>query len=142
MTEILEITQVWQHFQELVVTMQQLFQAPQLPMTLQTNQGYSAIELYFQHQIMTTMSAPLPSPVAGKMRSYTTEIHRLLKLMQRDLIFWQSARQLPTKKQRQADIESKLIMITQFVVAMLEELCAIDGAQSAETPPNSTQINF
>jgi hypothetical protein len=126
MTEIIEITQVWQDFQELVVTMQQLFQAAPSPTNLQTNQTYEAIETYFQRQIMATTTAPLPPTVAGKIRSYTTEIHRLLKLGQRDLMFWQSARQLSTKKQRQADMESKLVMIRQFIVAMLEELSAIE----------------
>ncbi len=126
MAEILEITQVWQNFQELVVTMQQLFQETQSPTSLQTTQNYQVIETYFQEQVMVTAAIPLPPPAAGKIRSYTTEIHRLLKLGQRDLVFWQSARQISTKKQRQADMESKLVMIRQFITALLAELASID----------------
>lgn len=118
----MEITLIWQHFQELVLTLQQPFSEELALTPLQITQFYGAIDTYFQHQIMAAPECPLPPAIAGKMRSYTTEIHRLLKLIQRDLIFWQSASQPATKAQRQTDIWSKLNLVMQFVRSMIEEL--------------------
>lgn len=114
MTELIDTIYVWQHFQKLVLTMQQALSAELSPTPLQARPQYAAIDTYFQQQIMATADDPLPTAIAGKMRSYITEIHRLLKLIQRDLIFWQSARQPNTKAQRQSEIFTKLDMILQF----------------------------
>lgn len=118
----MEITLIWQHFQELVLTLQQPFSEESLLTPLQITQLYGAIDTYFQQEIMAATECPLPPAIAGKMRSYTTEIHRLLKLIQRDLIFWQSARQPDTKAKRQTEILSKMDVILQFVRSMIEEL--------------------
>jgi hypothetical protein len=122
MNEIAEIIEIWQHFQETVGTLQQPMSA-ELPLTpRQTTECYAAIEIYFDQQMRVAPEYPLPSAVAGKMRSYTTEIHRLLKLIQRDLIFWHSARQPATKAQRRLEILRKLDMTMQFSQSMIEEL--------------------
>jgi hypothetical protein len=122
MADLIEIMAVWQHLQSLVLTLQEPLTAS-VPLTpLQTTQLYGEIVAYFEQQIMAVVENPWPLAVAGKMRSYTTEIHRLLKLMQRDLIFWHSARQPLTRAQRLAEILGKLHMIMQFIQSMIEEL--------------------
>ncbi len=122
MTEPINTIQIWQHFQELVLTMQQTFSAELELAPLPARPQYAAINTYFQQQIMTTADDPWPAAITGKMRSYITEIHRLLKLIQRDMVFWQSARQPVTQAQRQSEILSKLNMILQFCRSMIEEL--------------------
>ncbi len=122
MAEILEIIEVWQHFQEMICTLQQPLSARLSLTPLQTNDRYAAIIADFDRLILSAPAYQLPSTTAGKMRSYITEIHRLLKLIQRDLIFWHNARQPSTKAQRHADILSKLDVITQFIQSIIEEL--------------------
>ncbi len=127
MTEPIDTIQIWQRFQELVLTMQQAFSAELAPTPLQAREQYEAIDTYFQQQIMATSDDPWPVAIAGKMRSYITEIHRLLKLIQRDLIFWQSARRPLPKVQRSDDIRSKLDMVMQFSNSIVEAL-SISGS--------------
>jgi hypothetical protein len=122
MAEILEIIEVWQHFQEIIWTLQQPLAAGLSMTPLQTTDCYTAITADFDQLILAAPTYRLPPATAGKMRSYITEIHRLLKLIQRDLIFWHNARQPSTKAQRHADILSKLDVITQFIQSMIEEL--------------------
>jgi succinate dehydrogenase flavin-adding protein (antitoxin of CptAB toxin-antitoxin module) len=49
-----------------------------------------------------------------QVRSGLTEIHRLLKLADRDLQFWQSARQPETRRQRQQKLLTKLQQIADW----------------------------
>lgn len=127
MTEPIDTIQVWQRFQELVLTMQQAFSAELALTPLQARQQYEAIDTYFQQQLMATSDDPRPAAITGKIRSYITEIHRLLKLVQRDLIFWQSARQPLTKVQRSDDIQSKLDVVMQFSNSIVEALSISGG---------------
>ncbi len=122
MTEIAEIMEIWQHFQDMVLALQQLMSTELLLTPLQTTECYTSIEIYFDQQIVAAPEYLLPPAVAGKMRSYTTEIHRLLKLIQLDLIFWHSARQPATKAQRRLEILRKLDVTMQFSQSMIEEL--------------------
>jgi hypothetical protein len=122
MTEPINTIQIWQHFQELVLTIQQDIGADISPTLLETTRQYEVINTYFQHQMLAMSEYPWPPAIAGKMRSYITEIHRLLKLVQRDLVFWHSARQPNTKAQRQTEILGKLNTIVQFSRSMIEEL--------------------
>lgn len=49
-----------------------------------------------------------------QVRSGLTEIHRLLKLADRELQFWQSAKQLETRSQRQQQLLTKLQQIADW----------------------------
>jgi hypothetical protein len=118
----MEIVEVWEHFQELVVAWRQSMVAAELLPPRQTQTTYEAIMAYFDRELIAISTTPLSPGLAGKMRSYTTEIHRLLKLVHRDLLFWHSARQPETKARRRLDILAKLDMIMQFIQSMIEEL--------------------
>jgi hypothetical protein len=127
MTEPIGTIQIWQHFQELVLAIQQDINSDVSPTTLETTRKYEEIDTYFQCQMMATSDYSWPPALAGKMRSYITEIHRLLKLVQRDLVFWHHARQPNTKAQRQTEILGKLSTIVQFSRSMIEELHTSDS---------------
>lgn len=122
MAEILEIIEVWQHFQEMIWTLQQPLDAGLSLTPLQTTDRYAAIIADFNQLMLAAPVNGLPPTTAGKMRSYITEIHRLLRLIQRGLIFWHNARQPSLKAQRHADILSNLAVITQFIQSIIEEL--------------------
>ncbi len=79
-----------------------------------------AIEL-FESEILTHSLDPLPDPIAAKMRSYTTESHRLLRLLPMDLMFIASARNPTTIEQRRQAYQAKLDLLLQYCLAAVGE---------------------
>lgn len=77
-----------------------------------------AIEL-FEQQIITQDIEDLPDPIAGKMRSYLTESHRLLRLLPLDLIFIEAARQPNTLQQRRQAYQDKLDLLIRYSQAAI-----------------------
>jgi hypothetical protein len=116
------IMEVWEHFRKLVWSWQQSMMAAELLTPAQTEASYEEVRTYFDRELLVISTEGLSPGLAGKMRSYHTEIHRLLKLVHRDFLLWHSARQPQTKAQRRLDILAKLDMIMQFIQSMIEEL--------------------
>ncbi len=72
-----------------------------------------AIEL-FESQILTQNIDELPDPIAGKMRSYLTESHRLLRLLPMDVMFIAAARTPATAQQRRQAYRDKLNLLLEY----------------------------
>ncbi len=72
-----------------------------------------AIE-FFESEILTQSFDELPAPIAGKMRSYLTESHRLLRLMSMDAMFIAAARTPATAEQRRQAYRDKLNLLLQY----------------------------
>ena len=70
-------------------------------------QLHQAIEL-FESQILDRDIDDLPDPIAAKMRSYTTESHRLLRILPMDAMFIAAARNQATLEQRRQAYQAKL----------------------------------
>jgi hypothetical protein len=77
-----------------------------------------AIEL-FEMQILTQNIDNLPDPIAGKMRSYLTESHRLLRLLPIDVMFMAAARNPLTAAQRRQAYQQKLDLLLQYCQAVI-----------------------
>jgi hypothetical protein len=77
-----------------------------------------AIEL-FESQILNQSMDDLPDPIAGKMRSYVTESHRLLRLLQMAVMFIASARNPTTLNQRRQTYQRKLDLLLQYCQAVI-----------------------
>jgi len=78
-----------------------------------------ALEL-FESEIITQDVDLLPDPIAGKMRSYLTESHRLLRLLPLDVMFIATARN-PTKiEQRRQAYQDKLNLLLKYCQAAIE----------------------
>ncbi|WP_373540549.1 heterocyst frequency control protein PatD [Chamaesiphon sp.] len=78
-----------------------------------------AIE-FFEAEILTQNVDLLPDPIAGKMRSYLTESHRLLRLISMDVIFIATARNPTTLQQRRQAYQDKLDLLLQYCQAAIE----------------------
>jgi hypothetical protein len=78
----------------------------------------SAIE-FFETEILTQDLDRLPDPIAGKMRSYLTESHRLLRLLSIDLMFIATARNPTTIEQRRQAYQDKLDLLLQYCQAVI-----------------------
>ena len=77
-----------------------------------------AIEL-FEGQILTQNIEDSQNPHAGKMRSYLTESHRLLRLLPLDLMFIEVSRQPNTTQERRQAYQNKLDLLIRYVEAMM-----------------------
>ena len=72
-----------------------------------------AIEL-FESEIRSQSFDELPDPIAGKMRSYLTESHRLLRLLSMDAMFIAAARNPATAAQRYQAYRDKLNLLCRY----------------------------
>lgn len=72
-----------------------------------------AIEL-FESEILCQSFDELPDPIAGKMRSYLTESHRLLRLLSIDALFIAAARNPATAEKRRQAYRDKLNLLCRY----------------------------
>ena len=79
-----------------------------------------AIEL-FESKIITQDLDELPDPIAGKMRSYVTESHRLLRLLLTDVMLIATARNPATISQRRQAYQDKLDLLLQYCQTVTTE---------------------
>jgi hypothetical protein len=77
-----------------------------------------AIEL-FESQILTQNLDHLSDPIAGKMRSYLTESHRLLRLLSIEAMFMAAARNPITLQQRRQSYQQNLDLLLQYCQAVI-----------------------
>jgi hypothetical protein len=73
----------------------------------------------FESQILDRDLDDLPDPIAAKMRSYTTESHRLLRLLPMDVMFVAAARNQATLEQRRQAYQAKLDLLLQYCQAVM-----------------------
>jgi hypothetical protein len=74
---------------------------------------------FFESQILPQDLDSLPDPIAGKMRSYLTESHRLLRLLPIDLTFIAAARNPTTLQQRRQAYQEKLDLLLKYCQAVI-----------------------
>ncbi len=72
-----------------------------------------AIE-FFESEILSGGSDDLPDPIAGKMRSYLTESHRLLRLLSMDAMFIAAARTPATAERHLQAYRDKLNLLCRY----------------------------
>jgi hypothetical protein len=85
----------------------------QLRNWVETDQSQAAIAKSNQLQLLFNQLLQSADPDAGyQVRSSLTEIHRLLRLLQRDLMFWQTAKQ--AKAGRKLQVLATLQSIEDF----------------------------
>ena len=75
---------------------------------------------FFESHILPQDLDNLPDPIAGKMRSYLTESHRLLRLLPIDLTFIAAARNPDTLQQRRQAYQEKLDLLLKYCQAVIE----------------------
>jgi hypothetical protein len=74
---------------------------------------------FFESELLVQDLDELPDPIAGKMRSYLTESHRLLRLLSIDVMLIATARTPATIKQRRQAYQDKLNLLLQYCQAIL-----------------------
>ena len=74
---------------------------------------------FFESQIIPQDLDSLPDPIAGKIRSYLTESHRLLRLLPIDLTFMAAARTPETLQHRRQAYQEKLDLLLKYCQAVI-----------------------
>jgi hypothetical protein len=74
---------------------------------------------FFESTILPQDLDNLPDPIAGKMRSYLTESHRLLRLLPIDLTFIAAARNPDTIQHRRQAYQEKLDLLLRYCQAVI-----------------------
>jgi hypothetical protein len=74
---------------------------------------------FFESELLVQDLDELPDPIAGKMRSYLTESHRLLRLLSMDVMLIATARTPATIEQRRQAYQDKLNLLLQYCQAIL-----------------------
>ncbi len=78
-----------------------------------------SIEFFESHILQQDLDS-LADPIAGRMRSYLTESHRLLRLLSIDLTFIAAARNPVTIQQRRQAYQEKLDLLLQYCQAVIK----------------------
>ncbi len=73
----------------------------------------------FESDLLSQNVDDLPEPIAGKMRSYLTESHRLLRLLSIDAMFLATARSPIMRQQRLQAYQEHLTVLQQFCQAAI-----------------------
>ncbi len=71
-------------------------------------QEWTTIKNHLQTKIMTTNSSDLEINYQSLFQSWQTETYRYMRLLETDLLFYQSAKQLQTKKNRYSILKNRL----------------------------------
>jgi hypothetical protein len=75
------------------------------------------LQQLFQSQILTLSSAGAHLPQS--LQSLQVEIDKQLRLLNMDLLFWQSAHRPETRQQRQTQMQNRLTLLGQYCAAVL-----------------------
>ncbi len=82
-------------------------------------QGQS-LQTYFVQRIQGLSIDRLPQEQRSRFQSALTEMYRLLRLLQTDLLFWRSARQSGTSTTRQQQLCDRLHSLRGYCAALLQ----------------------
>ena len=82
--------------------------------------GLSEVQQLFKEQILTMTWDRVPSDRRSSMQSYVTEMHKQMRLLATDVIFFQTARQPATQQQRLSQITTRLDTLIRYCDALLE----------------------
>lgn len=106
----------YQTFLEILHQIQdQLHQQEVVPTQLQSL--YSQLQQYFQQQLMPLTGDELSGELFSQWQSSQTEMHRHLRLLQTDLMFWQTSKSGDTSQQRLATVRDRVQTLIEFTTA-------------------------
>jgi hypothetical protein len=75
---------------------------------------------FFESALLAQDLDTLPDPIAGKMRSYVTESHRLFRLLPIDVMLMAAARNPTTSQPRRQACQDKVNLLLQYCQSAIE----------------------
>jgi hypothetical protein len=104
-------------WQQLLSSLTQLERAPLEDITT----GLTTAREIFESQILPQASDLPSAPATAKIRSYLTEMHRLFRLLQTDVLLIRSAKSSDTLAQRERAYKQRLTALQEFCQAAILE---------------------
>jgi hypothetical protein len=75
---------------------------------------------FFESVLLAQDLDDIPAPIAGKMRSYITESHRLFRLLPVDVMLMAAARNPTSSQPRRQAYQDKVNLLLQYCQAAIE----------------------
>jgi oligoendopeptidase F len=82
-------------------------------------EAFQQIQRVFQDEILSLGDDELQDAIASRAHSVQTEMHRALRLLETDIMFLRSSKQIATSEQRLATVRDRLEMLIGYCQAML-----------------------
>lgn len=82
---------------------------------------FSQLQQQFQQEIMGLTGEDLPGELLSPWQSSQTEIHRIMRLLQTDMMFLQTSRNSETSQQRVATLRDHVETVIQLTASLMEE---------------------
>ncbi|MBW4619108.1 MAG: heterocyst frequency control protein PatD [Cyanosarcina radialis HA8281-LM2] len=82
-------------------------------------QAFSQVQEIFERQVINFNTEGLDPASASKVRSYLTEMHKQMRLLQTDMAFLQSARSDATAQARQTSVRDRLSVLIGYCQTLL-----------------------
>ena|SRR4028118_2114363 len=84
------------------------------------NAALQKVQQIFTSQILNLSLDQLDLPAASRMQSYLTEIHRLMRMLQMDMMFLQASQHRETQEQRRSAFEHRVKSLIGWCESILQ----------------------
>lgn len=82
---------------------------------------FSQLQAQFQGEIMSLTGEALSGETLSSWQSSQTEVHRMMRLLQNDMMFLQTSRRLQTSQQRLTTVRDRVGKLIDFADALTKE---------------------
>jgi len=109
----------YQRFLEKLNQLQRQLQEEANPVTLKS--VFSELQQQFQEEVMSLTGEELTGETLSRWQSSQTEVHRLMRLLQNEMMFLQTSQSSETSQQRLARVRDRVGKLIHFATAFTEE---------------------
>jgi cell fate (sporulation/competence/biofilm development) regulator YlbF (YheA/YmcA/DUF963 family) len=109
----------YQRFLERLNQLQKHLEEDANPVTLKSI--FSELQQQFQEEIMSLTGEELTGETLSRWQSSQTEVHRMMRLLQNDMMFLQTSQSSQTSQQRLARVRDRVGKLIHFANAFTEE---------------------
>ncbi len=112
--------QQYQDFKQALLKLHTVLGAENLDGVL-LKENFQACQQIFQHQIASLTDNDIAPSEASRWQSFQTEVHRLLRLLEMDIMFLQASRQSTTAKARAISLRDRITALIGLCDAILHK---------------------
>ena len=109
-------------YQEFLESLLQLQKAAAKPdqESASVNVALQKVQQIFTSQVLILSNDQLDLPAIARIQSYLTEIHRLMRMLQMDMMFLQTSRHRETQKQRRQAFADRVKSLISWCESILQ----------------------
>lgn len=109
-------------YQEFLTALLQLQKAAAQPNqeSVSLNTALQQVQQIFTNSVLALSLEDLDLPVRSRMQSYLTEIHRLMRMLQMDMMFLQASQHRETQQQRRSVFDDRVKNLISWCESILQ----------------------